>query len=358
MPGSRYLWYRWSEGGRRFAVSLKTDSLQEAIQKIQNIKAGRAIVRWEEGGSTERTVMTRLVDDYLTMAQTRAKKPMRPRTAEMVKYVLLKFLRDSKLGDAREITLAAIQTWLEKLRREGLAADTLNRYGNCLRPFTRYLVDKRLAVRGEFDKFEVPERGASGRKNWLKLEEANRVIADSTDQDLTFVLFCGFHAGLRKSEIIAAKVKWFDLEANLLHVQNDPASGFILKDRECRSIPLTPAFREFLRGYLGQRGGSEYCLEPGKLGGTSVYRYDFKRTINSHFKKCGVVCSAHDMRRSFASNLVSHGKSIYKVAKWLGDGVAVVERSYGHLAPADRDIDVLGSSSVLSAPRPSQGKAL
>jgi integrase len=43
------------------------------------------------------------------------------------------------------------------------------------------------------------------------------------------------------------------------------------------------------------------------------------------------VC--HDMRRSFASNLVSAGVSIYTVAKWLGDRVDVVEKSYGYLAP-------------------------
>jgi hypothetical protein len=45
------------------------------------------------------------------------------------------------------------------------------------------------------------------------------------------------------------------------------------------------------------------------------------------------------MRRSFASNLASAGVSIYKVAQWLGDGVEVVERSYGHLAPADQDVN-------------------
>lgn len=47
----------------------------------------------------------------------------------------------------------------------------------------------------------------------------------------------------------------------------------------------------------------------------------------------------HDLRRTFASLLVSKGVSIYKVAKWLGDGVTVVESTYGHLLPADDDID-------------------
>ena len=51
------------------------------------------------------------------------------------------------------------------------------------------------------------------------------------------------------------------------------------------------------------------------------------------------VARVHDMRRSFASNRVTAGTSIYKVARWLGDLVAVVERSYGHLAPQDDEIN-------------------
>jgi integrase len=117
--------------------------------------------------------------------------------------------------------------------------------------------------------------------------------------------------------------------------------GFILKDRENRVIPLSKDFKEFLAGFLRERDGDSYILRPGQERGASEYRYDFKRAIGSHFKRCGVECSIHDMRRSFASNLVSRGVSIYKVARWLGDGVPVVEKSYGHLAPADRDIDAL-----------------
>ena len=47
----------------------------------------------------------------------------------------------------------------------------------------------------------------------------------------------------------------------------------------------------------------------------------------------------HDARRTFASLLVSSGVSLYKVARWLGDGVRVVEKHYGHLQPDNGDIE-------------------
>ena len=35
----------------------------------------------------------------------------------------------------------------------------------------------------------------------------------------------------------------------------------------------------------------------------------------------------------------TNGVSIYKIATWLGEGIEVVQRSYGHLAPQDSEIN-------------------
>jgi integrase len=114
----------------------------------------------------------------------------------------------------------------------------------------------------------------------------------------------------------------------------------VLKDRDNRTVPLTEEFSSFLRVFLKGRSPREYAIRPSKKeAGVWKYRYDFQKRVLSHFAKCGVECSIHDMRRSFASNLVSAGESVYIVAKWLGDGVQVVERSYGHLAPSPDDIN-------------------
>ena len=196
------------------------------------------------------------------------------------------------------------------------------------------------------DDVEIPERGSLGRKNWLKHDEVQKVIdaAKSKNPGLTFVLYCGFHAGLRRNEIANLKVGWFD--GKFIHVQNDPESGFILKDRENRSIPLSKPFKEFLDEYLRGRDPGEYAIRPTKTQGKNDYRYDFGRAWKSHMERCGVTCTVHDARRSFASNLLSAGENVYTVAKWLGDGVQVVERSYGHLSPFAGDIDKLWSSSL------------
>jgi hypothetical protein len=54
------------------------------------------------------------------------------------------------------------------------------------------------------------------------------------------------------------------LDAGKIHVQNDPASGFIPKDRENRTLPLTDSFKKFLGGFLKGKAAGAYTLRPGK----------------------------------------------------------------------------------------------
>jgi integrase len=59
-------------------------------------------------------------------------------------------------------------------------------------------------------------------------------------------------------------------------------------------------------------------------------------------RECGfknVRMTFHDTRRTFASLHATAGTSIYKISKWLGDDVDVVQRHYGHLSPADPEIN-------------------
>lgn len=335
MPGSKYLWFRWTEDGKRHAVSLKTEDEPEAITKARAILAEGIIHRM-----TPRAPIDTLVAEYLAGAQERPKKPMRPNTAKNVGNLLRRFTRENGIEVARQIGPQKLREWLQTLKLEGRSKDTLHSYATDLKTFVRWLVKRKHLAPDVLESFEVPDRGAHGRKNWVRREIVADVIARATTEDLRFMLYAGFHAGLRRNEIANARAGWFDLEAGLVHIQNDAASGFVLKDRDNRTVPLTDEFSGFLKVFLKGRSPREYAIRPSKKeAGVWKYRYDFNKLVRAHFGRCGVECSIHDMRRSFASNLVSAGESVYIVAKWLGDGVQVVERSYGHLAPSAGDIN-------------------
>jgi hypothetical protein len=84
-----------------------------------------------------------------------------------------------------------------------------------------------------------------------------------------------------------AKVSWFDLKAGLLHVSND--QGFTSKDSENRTVPLTNDFHEFVKVFLRNRDPKEFCLKHGHHAGRGKYRYDFQRSVRSHFARCSVA---------------------------------------------------------------------
>ena len=342
---SKFYWYRWTENGKRKAVSLQTDDLAEAFAKVKQIQAGAWYSRWERAEPT-RTSARKLVEEYLKVAQARAKKPLRLETAKVRSYILHKFLADRGIEDIGQITHSNVEAWLADRKRAGVSQDTLHTQARALKTFLAYLVDHKLVRADIIADFDVPMPAAVGRKNWLKKDVVKRILADSKDDTLTFILHCGFHAGLRRNEVSNARVGWFDLEAGVVHVQNEVETGFVLKDRENRTVPLTDSFRVFLQGFLKGKVAGAYVLYPNKSAGKWMYRYDFSRIWATHMKRCGVRCTIHDARRSFASNLVSEGESIYIVAGWLGDGVQVVERSYGHLAPSAGNINLLTAKVV------------
>jgi integrase len=342
MPESKFWWFRWTQYGKRLARSLKTDDEGEATTRAQAILAEGLIATeayTPNEPNTRKYEIHGLIDLYLKDAQERDKKPLRAETANVRRYILNKFVSDCVITRVGDITLVKIQNWLTRLKAEGKAKDTVWGNGQRVRSFVQYLVSRKFLPTSILVDFTVPEQAAVGRKNWLRKDEVTRILAAvNGDRVLTFALLCGFDGGLRRDEISEVRVGWFDLETKVLDVSN--YGDFVTKDRENRIIPLTDRLVDFLKVFLAGRDKSEYVLAPEKTEkGSNRYRYDVSKRVRAHFKRCKVKCTIHDMRRSFASNRVSAGISIYKVARWLGDGIVVVERSYGHLAPQDAEIN-------------------
>ena len=257
----------------------------------------------------------------------------------------------------QEITPARLDTWLVVYEKKAWSQQTIRMYAAYVKTFVGWLYKSGHLASNALESYDLPEEKPMGRKNWLRKAEVSKVIgavepkysanakpatiekAKQAAEDLKFILYCGFHAGLRRKEIAMAKVSWFDLDHGLIHAQNMPEEGYALKDEENRTIDMSDGFRAFLIDYLKDRKSGEFVLRPEKAQGTWKYRYDFSRMVEGHFESLEVRCSIHDMRRSFASNAVSSGISLYIVAKWLGDGYEVIERSYGHLAPNTGEIN-------------------
>ena len=245
-----------------------------------------------------------------------------------------------------QLNTAGLQAWYDGLRRTN-TENTASGYLAHVRGFCRWLVDGGKLRDDPSAGVRKARSRAVPRKNFCSRETMDRLVGETQDPELRFILLAGFHAGLRKDEIINARPDWVELSAGRLDVRirakgtlgkTDP--GWRPKGRKERSIPLTAEFREFLASGAVDLSGESgpFILRPTKRAGRARYRYDFKKAFQAHLRHCKVTgVTTHDMRRTFASLRVSAGRSVYLVAKWLGDTLETTELHYGHLAPSSFD---------------------
>lgn len=215
-----------------------------------------------------------------------------------------------------------------------VAATTAESYMFTLRSFFNWCVQENLCRRNPVLEVQLDRVDRKGRTLFADLELAQCLIKDAPDDDLRFVLFCGFHVGMRKMEIVEARPEWFNLEARTVEIR--ATETFRPKDRDARTVPLTDQFVAFLKQW-GLR--SPYVLQPDVMHGSHRYRFDFRRAFSDYMKAQGVPwISPHVMRHSFASICATKGIDIYRIATWLGDDVRVVQKHYAKLRPDDRQI--------------------
>jgi integrase len=329
-------WLNFQRNGRRQFVSLETSDYAEAITRAAEMRAHPTL--------NAASAFEGEVDAFL--AYKLRKNEFTASSAHGRRFILLAFARWLECESPTEVSARDVQGFYDH-HLEAHSATTANSYGSIIRSFFNWGRDVRKIVRrNPCDGLDAAEDRAIGAtmRDFCTEKQRDRLIDSCTREDLAFVLYCGFHAGLRKNEIIEARPFWFDLDAGLLHLRRTATMQF--KDREERTIPLTGKFLAFLRVY-GLR--EPFMLQPTVKQGRNRYRYDFVRPFREHCGAQGLTqVTPHTMRHTFASLLASAGVSLYKISIWLGDDPRVVERRYARLKPNDPDIERSHLKKVIS----------
>jgi integrase len=332
LPKGLYLrgrgyWLRWTpvEGGEQVRQSLGTEDLAEAIAEAARVRRETGAQLREVAGSCEAEL-----ERYLA---AKAREGLSASTLSSRRYVLAGFASWCGAESPRGITPGMCARWFEERleRHEHTAVAYLHQ----VRWWFAWLMESGRMGHDPSSGIKMPKLKMRARKRFITAAEARAVVEACEDVELRFAVMCGLHAGMRKLEIIEARPEWFDLEAGLIHIQK--TATFEPKDRDNRTVPMSEDLRAFLQGY-GLRG--PFMLASAVKHGKARYRFDFRKAYDSLMRRCGLDdVTFHDLRRTFASLLVSRGVSLYKVAKWLGDELETVQLHYGHLIPQDAEIN-------------------
>ena len=335
----RSYWFARQTEGKRVWVNLQTADLAEAITRKTQIEHSPLLAP-DCGitGDAERFVAFKLATNRYSEESAKTKI-----------IALKQFAEFLPIGATiRNVTAAQVHGFYRSLQRR-VTEGTAQGYMVTLRSFFRWAMEERKArLDNPVASVKLDRHEGRAREAFVCKEIKLRLIDEAGDDDLRFILFCGFDAGLRRKEICEVRVDWFDGEN--LHVRTadgdrlrEGERKFRSKVRTERAIPLTEQFKTFLPSYLAGKKPIDFALRPDVTHGKWRYRYDIRRPLEIYMARQGMTwVTAHVMRHSFASILASSGVSIYKIAKWLGDSVKTTEKHYAKLAPGDRDIQALG----------------
>jgi integrase len=225
-----------------------------------------------------------------------------------------------------QISSAAVMELHQELRSKGYAAATSNMVVILLSVIFNYA--KKLEIPGsevnptsKVTLFKVNNI----KDRYLKPEESQR-LKDAIDQSenvqLKYIVALLLLTGARKREILDATWANVDLERRVLTV---PKS----KSGHQRKILLS----ETVVGLLNQVPRFDACPYVVPNLKTMIPFASIYASWNTARKRAGLKdVRLHDLRHSFASNLVNSGHSLYVVSKALGHSQIRTTTRYAHLS--------------------------
>lgn len=329
-------WLRYTLDGAQHRVNLQTRDFEEAIRKGDALR-GRPVkgkgekVAWK-------AAIKRYLDDKLHghrpahLAGKRLRS-FRPDTAPRVGSCLGVFAVNCGASSPAQVTIKQLQAYYDRRAKKSFAGAkstiaTIQAFLDHIRCLPGRVV--------------IPlENKPEARQVVVDMETANTWISECPRDDLRYVLYCGFHAGLRAGEISRSRAAWFNLKRKVLTIPGKesqilPTGREYLwrtKDGETREIPLDDAFCAFLIIFLTDPK-RDFCLpatrRPRKSHATGLldFRLPFEKFVASKERS---EVTPHAMRHSWVSELANSGNhSITEVAAWSGDTIQTIERNYWH----------------------------
>lgn len=79
---------------------------------------------------------------------------------------------------------------------------------------------RRVRFDNPIERLELARVEHRARKEFCDKATKNALLIAVSNDDLRFILYCGFDAGLRRDEISEARRDWFDLERGSSQVRN------------------------------------------------------------------------------------------------------------------------------------------
>ncbi|MGB9892740.1 tyrosine-type recombinase/integrase [Thermodesulfovibrio yellowstonii] len=206
---------------------------------------------------------------------------------------------------------------------------TVNKLLHIVKHAFRKALDWELIDEATFKKIDKvkPLKGETKRLRYLNQEEIQRLLSHC-DNYLYSIVFTALNTGMRRGEILNLKWENIDLKNGLILLEKT-------KNGERREIPMNESLKTLFRQlYTQRRLDTDYVfINPN----TGTRLTEFKRSFATALKKAGIRdFTFHDLRHTFASQLVMAGVDLRTVQELLGHKTITMTLRYAHLSEAHK----------------------
>jgi integrase len=239
-----------------------------------------------------------------------------------------------------EISRADMQTLVDELSADGLAATTIETTINAIRAIFRHEIGRDRLKLNPTRGVTLPS-GGGRRERFATPAEARALIAAVGDADRA-IWATAFYAGLRRGELMALRDQAVDLDAGEIRV----VAGWDViegeqptKGRERRTVPIVGELRTILAAHRLRTGrrGADRLFGVSETSPFNPKRLQERADAAWEAAKLERV-TPHDCRHTFASIAIAAGVNIGTVSAALGHAsVTITWDRYHHLMPGTMD---------------------
>ncbi|MBM3256934.1 MAG: hypothetical protein FJY98_01225 [Candidatus Liptonbacteria bacterium] len=287
------------------------------------------VVKYKGPNRLPMTEIEKLLQDYLNYLEI--EKNRSPKTRESYERHLREFFKFATPKTPRDLTETKIREFRLTLARRDIKKITQSYYVIAIRNFLKYLIKRDYEVTAP-EKIELPKPQAR-QIEVLDYKELERLLDAPKSTSLRSlrdraILETLFSTGLRLSELCSLD-RTIDLERGETTVRG--------KGDKLRVVFFSEQGRKAIKNYLEKRGDVDPALfisltrtgNPlGRITPRAVERMVAQRAIEAGIPK---RIHPHQIRHSFATDLLMNGADIRSVQELLGHANISTTQIYTHL---------------------------
>ncbi|MDP8296838.1 MAG: site-specific integrase [Candidatus Orphnella occulta] len=220
-------------------------------------------------------------------------------------------------------------------RADQVSPATVNRELACLKHMFNKAIEWNKTDNNPVKKVKLFKEN-NKRTRYLEKEEIEKLLGNCSGY-LKPIVIVALNTGMRKGEILS--LKWHDID-----FRHSIINLYETKNSEKREVPMNEMAKTALIKVRKQPNSPYvFCRANGEI------IKDIRKTFFTTLKKSGIVnFRFHDLRHTFASQLVMCGIDLNTVRELMGHKTLDMTLRYSHLSPDHKKhaVDILGKNIV------------